>query len=302
MKTQQLFALALGFGLITFCRSTPGELKRETLNTTATSAEALASLHDTHQNRLNMLLNGKNVEALPLIEDFKQATLYFNKQPTQIRPVTMGAESGLLLCRFEQGICRVVSRQEDFQESADAPIRQTIVRTMDKGDYKIALEIGRALSKVNKDFLDASSVENIANKKNAAAFYLGLLESDTGFTNSFMNTAGAAYPELEFAQNIDGMDRGAVKTTSAKLGRVTAQGDIILITYVKLLKQATKDRLQAIADTERQEREEARERAKASREELRYQESKSDACFRSCRAASSDEYKRRFCYVACRLP
>ncbi|MBN8219611.1 MAG: hypothetical protein J0L53_01735 [Spirochaetes bacterium] len=260
-KTIGIFFLAMH---IVDCRSTPGELRREPFHESAASAEALVARADAHQDRLNMLLNSRPVEALPLIDDFRQATLYLNKQSSLIRPVTIGAQSGILLCRFEQGVCRVISTQEDFKESTDAPIRRTILQALETGSQKNALEIGRALAKTDKDFVSSLPFDSVSNKKNAAAASFALMESNADFASNFMSLAAAAYPQLEFAQNIGGMDGDEIKETSGKLNGFKGKDDVVLTKYVSTLKQALKDRQQEIAAAEREARE--AERAKAAGE------------------------------------
>ncbi|MBS0617638.1 MAG: hypothetical protein JSR44_05580 [Spirochaetes bacterium] len=264
MKSSKIIGIFLLLCNSFACRSTPGELKREPFAESATSAEALVARTDEHQNRLNMLLNSKAVDATPLIEDFRQATLYLNKQPSQIRPMTIGAQSGILLCRFEQGVCRVISTPEEFTESTEAPLRRTILQAIETGGQKNAIEIGRTLAKADKSFASAIPLESVANKKNAAAAGLGLLESNSDFAPNFMALAASAYPHLEFAQNIGGMDRDEVQATSAKLSRFKTKDDVVLTKYVGILKQVGKDRLLELAAAERAEQE--AERAKAAEE------------------------------------
>lgn len=252
------------------CRNTASEIKREPLGQAETSAEDFSAGRDIHQNRLNQLLNGKPADALQISEDFRQATLYFEKQTTLIRPVTIGAETGILRCRFQDSYCGVISTKEEFKALFDTPTRSLLTRSLGTGSAKNAFEIGRALQKADKDFILTIPLEKVPNKKNAAAFYLALLEdSKTSENNAdtvtnFMSLAAAAYPDLEFDQNIGGMDRGAVKAAEAKLNRIKTQDDFVLIKYAALLKQAMKDRLAAITTTEREERE--AERTKAAEE------------------------------------
>lgn len=252
------------------CRSTASEIKREPRAQSAASAEAFVNERDIHQNRLNQLLNGKTVAALHIIEDSRQATLYFEKQTTLIRPVSIGSETGILRCRFQDSYCGVISTKEEFKELFDTPIRSLLTQTLGTGSAKNAFEIGRALQKADKDFMLAMPLENVPNKKNAAAFYLALLEdnktSENGaeVANRFMSLAREAYPELEFGQNIDGMDRDAVNAATVKLSRIKTQDDFVLTKYAVLLKQAMRDRLAAITTAEREERE--AERAKAAEE------------------------------------
>jgi len=264
MRTSKIF----GFLIFSFCglacRSTPGELRREPLAEGAASPEALVASVDAHQNRLNMLLNEKMIETVPLVNDYRQATLYLNKQPSQIREMTIGAQSGILLCRFEQGVCRVISTPEEFKESAEAPLRRTVLHAIETGGQKYALEIGRALAKSDKDFISSLALESVSNKKNSAAVCLALMESDADFASTFTALAAAAYPQLEFAQNIGGMDRDEVQATSAKLSRFKTKDDVVLTKYAGILKQVGKDRLQELAAAAHAERE--AERAKAAEE------------------------------------
>lgn len=246
------------------CRSTPGELKREPSETDVTSIEAFPAHTDIHQNRLNMLLNAKPVDAALLIEDFRQATLFFNKQPSQIRPMTIGTQSGILLCRFEESICRVISRPEEFKESVEAPVRRTVLQALETATARNALEIGRALAKTNSNFMSSFPLDDISNRKNAAAMCLGLSQENEELCQDFFLRAAAAYPQLKFAQNIGGMDRDEVQATSSKLSRFKTKDDVVLTKYVGILKQVGKDRLQELAAAERAAQEE--ERAKATEE------------------------------------
>lgn len=264
MKSPKIIGILLLLCNSFACRSTPGELKREPFAESATSAEALVARTDEHQNRLNMLLNSKAVDATPLIEDFRQATLYLNKQPSQIRPMTIGTQSGILLCRFEESICRVISRPEEFKESVEAPVRRTVLQALETATARNALEIGRALAKTNSNFMSSFPLDDISNRKNAAAMCLGLSQENEELCQDFFLRAAAAYPQLKFAQNIGGMDRDEVQATSSQLSRFKTKDDVVLTKYVGILKQVGKDRLQELAAAERAEQE--AERAKAAEE------------------------------------